>query len=188
MLAVPAVVGLGAAWFTNQQSQISDASREEQQREAALQGYLDTMSGLLLHDNLRDSQPENEVGVVARTRTWTTLRLLDPGRKKILLKFLEEADLIRIIDLSKADLSGTDLRGFDLRGANLSEANLYESNLHEANLSGAALNYADLQGAKLDESNLDGLDLKEARGVTMEQLEKAYSLKGTRLPDGSIHP
>ena len=110
---------------------------------------------------------------MARTLTWTTLRLLDPGRRRILFTFLQEFDLISIIDLSKADLSGTELRGANLRDANLSEAHV---------------TFANLQGTKLVQANLAGLDLRAAR-VTMEQLEsQAKSLKGTIMPDGSVHP
>ena len=53
--------------------------------------------------------------------------------------------------------------------------------LSEANLSRAVLFQADLSGAVLDNANLSGAV------VTEEQLEKAKSLKGATMPDGSIH-
>ena len=43
------------------------------------------------------------------------------------------------------------------------------------------LNEADLRGADLSEANLS------AAIVTTKQLEKAKSLKGATMPDGSIH-
>jgi len=155
VLAIPVVVGVGTAWLSTQQA-----------RETALHDYLDKMADLLMRENLRESKINTEVRAVARTRTWTVLRLLDPARRKILFTFLAESELLNIIDLSNADFSGTDLRGADLRGANLSTANLRNT---------------DLRGA-----NLAGLDLM-GTNVTIEQLLKAQSLKGTTMPDGSIH-
>ncbi len=119
-----------------------------------------------MRENLRESKINTEVRAVARTRTWTVLRLLDPARREILFTFLAESELLSIIDLSNADFSGTDLRGADLRGANLSNANLRNTDLSNANLAGL-----DLMGTN----------------VTIEQLLKAQSLKGTTMPDGSIH-
>ncbi len=56
ILAIPAVVGLGAAWYTAQQSKVSDRENTDNQRETALQAYIDKMSELLLHEKLRDSK------------------------------------------------------------------------------------------------------------------------------------
>ncbi|GCE31212.1 hypothetical protein KDA_66960 [Dictyobacter alpinus] len=153
VLAIPVVVGVGTAWLST-----------EQAREAALHGYLDKMAELLLNENLRESKTNTEVRAVARTRTWTVLRLLDPGRRSILFMFLAESELISIIDLSKANFSGADLSEADLRGADLRAANL--SN-------------ADLRGA-----NLDGLNLL-ATNVTTAQLLQAKSLEGTIMPNKS---
>jgi uncharacterized protein YjbI with pentapeptide repeats len=75
-------------------------------------------------------------------------------------------------DLSSANLSKVNLTKTDLSGANLSKVNLTNTDLSGANFSGADLSYADLRGAK----------------VTPEQLALAKSLKGTIMPDGSIHP
>jgi Pentapeptide repeats (8 copies) len=175
VLAIPVVVGLGTAWLSSQQAQ-----------EDALQRYLDTMADLLLDEKLRESKSQAEVRAVARTRTWTVLRSLDPGRRKIVFTFLVDSDLLSIIDLSRADFSGMNLRGVDLRGVNLSEANLQDIDLRGADLSGAALNFANMQGARLGGANLNGLDFIATR-VTKDQLLEARSLKGTTMPDGSIH-
>src|SRR2546429_3111475 len=40
-LAIPVVVGIGAAWFTAQQAKVSDKENTDNQREAALQAYID---------------------------------------------------------------------------------------------------------------------------------------------------
>ena len=81
-----------------------------------------------------------------------------------------------------ADLRGADLISTNLRGANLSRACLYDSDLRGADLRDANLHDADLIGAWLRDANLRGADLSEA------QLKQIKSLKGTIMPDGSVHP
>src|SRR6266699_834650 len=115
---------------------------------------------------------------------------------------LRKANLTGVI-LIRADLSFANLRGADLSFANLSKANLSKADLTAAwpggwkriytNLSKANLSGADLTNAGLTEANLTGADLsqanlKDAKGITIEELEKqAKSLKGAIMPDGSIH-
>jgi hypothetical protein len=229
VLAIPVVVGFGAVWFTIRQGKVADAENTDNQRETALQKYIDVLSELLLHEKLRQSQPEEEVCKIARVRTLTVLPRLDANRKKSVLQFLYESGLIDkskcIVDLSEADLSranlsGAGLWGADLRGANLQEANLSGAKLSEPNLLradlradfraslikdglwGADLRDANLRGANLQEANLSGsglwgadlsgADLSRANlsgvSVTPELLDKAKSLKGATMPDGSIHP
>jgi len=222
VLAIPAVVGLGAAWFTAQQGKVSERENKDSQREAALQAYIDNISELLLDKKLRESAENNEVRNIARVRTLTVLSRLDDVRKRNVLQFLHESGLIEkgksIIDLHGADLrqadlggaaplssvgldythleganlSFADLRGADLRGADLGRANLEGTSLGLAHLEGAwlrnaNLRRADLEGAFLDQAHLRQADLTEAR-VTMAQLDKAESLQGAILPDGSVHP
>ena len=130
VLAVPVVVGFGAVWFTTRQGKVADAENKDNQRETALQAYIDKMSELLLEKYLRDSAEEGEVRKIARIRTLTVLRSLDTKRKASVLQFLYEAYLIgyptvnaqSIVGLSGADLSGTDLSFAKLSGANLSGA------------------------------------------------------------------
>ena len=61
-----------------------------------------------------------------------------------------------------------------------------------ANLKGAILHQANFSEADIREANLSNTDLYQANLyksiVTMEQLNKAKSLKGATMPDGSIHP
>ena len=61
VLAIPAAVGLGTIWFTRQQAKVSDAENRVDQRETALQAYIDRMSELLLEKQLRDSAENEEV-------------------------------------------------------------------------------------------------------------------------------
>jgi uncharacterized protein YjbI with pentapeptide repeats len=185
------------------------------QREQALQAYIDSLSELLLEKNLRESQPEDEVRKIARVRTLTVLPRLDGKRKGLVLEFLYESGLIDkgkcIIDLSGADLSLADmlltnLGKADLTGARLVEANLKyanllnaelvgtslrranltEANVTGANLTSATLYEADLLGADLTGAILTEVDLRGAT-VTTEQLNKAKSLKYATMPDGTKH-
>jgi hypothetical protein len=191
-LAIPLVVGLGAAWFTAQQGKVSDRENTDNQRETTLQGYIDKMSELLLHEKLRISEEEHEVRKIARVRTLTILPRLDANRKRSVLQFLQESGLIEkdncIIDLTGADLRGAKLIFAGLRGAKLSGTDLRNADLRYANLSEANLHGADLRYAKLDGADLSGTELKDAIDYNLYALNTAKTLKGATMPDGSKHP
>ncbi len=177
VLAIPAVVGLGAAWFTAKQAQVSGAENLDNQRESALQGYIDKMSELLLEKNLRGSQPEDDVRTIARTRTLTILPRLDKERKRSVLQFLIQSDLLLneegklVMFLAGADLSGANLSltglsksalaGVNLRGADLSGTFNFKASLVGADLSGANLSRAKLD-ANLSRTNLQEVNLSYA--------------------------
>src|SRR5215469_13401889 len=163
----------------------------ENQREAALQAYIDHLSQLLLAQNLRHAREDEEVRTIARARTLTVLRRVDAERKGSVLQFLHESTLLgkegRIVDVTGADLSGADLSRADLSGADLSHANLSRADLSGADLSEAILSEANLSHANLSGTNLSGTNLSEAV-VTPEQVTPTTSLQGTIMPDGSKHP
>ncbi len=73
------------------------------------------MSELLLHENLRGSAEDAEVRKIARVHTLTVLPRLDKVRKRSVLLFLHESELIDkdkpIVNLNGADLSEADLMG-----------------------------------------------------------------------------
>jgi hypothetical protein len=207
VLAIPVVVGLGAAWFTSQQGKVSDRENTDNQRETALQSYIDKMSELLLTNKLRESDEDSEVRKIARVRTLTVLPRLDGKRKGSVLQFLYELSLLyenSIISLEKADLRGADLRGADLEGIDLSEANLEGATLEYADLIKAHLEYAHLRKAHLEyahlrEAHLEGVDLREAHlkeanlknanlesaNLSEANLEYAY-LEGINLSDADM--
>jgi uncharacterized protein YjbI with pentapeptide repeats len=123
---------------------------------------------------------------------------------------LSGADLMGA-DLSFTTLTGADLSGANfwwarffaanLKGADLSHAALINANLSHTNLSGADLSEAGLMGANLKGADLSGAILNETylrdailidanlsrTEVTEEQLNKARSLEGAIMPDGSKH-
>ena len=103
VLAIPVVVGLGAAWFTVRQEKVSDRENTDNQRAATLQAYIDKMSELLIKEHLgcelsstkgELTSTEEEVRKIARVQTLTTLEQLDGKRKRIVLQFLHESGLI----------------------------------------------------------------------------------------------
>ena len=166
VLAIPVAVVLGVAWFTTKQGQVSDAEHKDNQREAALQAYIDNMLELLLAKNLRSSTEDEEVQKIARVRTLTVLRRLDAERKGSVLQFLQESGLIgkdkRVINLTGANLIGANLSGANLSGVYLSRADLSGADLSKANLSGVVLSGADLSLANLIGANLSGVYLSGA--------------------------
>lgn len=171
LLIIPSVLAGAALLFNAQSTQTQLEITTDNQREAALQAYIDNMSELLLDGRLRTSEEGSEIRSVARTRTLSTLRQLDGTRKGQVLQFLHESRLIRspdmIIVLAGADLRDTNLEGADLRGVDLSEADLrgakfFGAKLRGAKLRGADLSEADLQWADLSEANLTGARLAGA--------------------------
>jgi len=68
----------------------------------------------------------------------------------------------------------------------LDRADLIAANLRGANLHDAILTGANLRDANLGKANLEGANLSGAN-VTSEQLDKATSLKGATMPDGTKH-
>lgn len=103
---------------------------------------------------------------------------------------LSGANLTRA-NLSKSGLNSADLRGCCLNGADLSDADLSRANLNVGDLVGANLRGANLGRAKLVGANLSEADLSQAdlsgTLITQVELEKAKSLEGAILPDGTKH-
>jgi hypothetical protein len=184
LLIIPAVLAIGGFAFNHTSSRNAQRTATDNQREAALQSWIDTLSELFLKVHLGELKLEDKaVREIARVHSLSVLQRLDGTRKGRVIYYLYMVGAIdknkRIVDLQEANLSGTNLSGTNLSGANLSG-----TNLSGANLSGARLSEADLSNTNLNAANLKG-----AIGVTVEELEKqAASLKGATLPDGSIHP
>ena len=142
------------------------------------------MSELLLKkEHLRQSQPEDEVRKIARTRTLIVLDGLERGKRSV-LPFLQESDLINkgkpIVDLNRARIWQAMRFEMDLRQADLSGAELWGSNfkgafLCDANLSGANLTRADLSGANL----IPSCDLREEYERMREQIDCTGSRRTT---------
>jgi uncharacterized protein YjbI with pentapeptide repeats len=175
LLIVPAVLAIGGYWFNAQQRQREQKIADERAQDEALQAYLDQIGELLLEKGLRSSIENNEgksaeARVLARARTLTVLRMLNPDRKTSAVLFLIEASVIQgpepIIPLFEVDLSDTKLNNTHLAGIDIHDAKLKGANLSGADLSGAQLysayEVADLSGANLRSATLSGANLTRA--------------------------
>ena len=119
----------------------------DNQRAAALQAYIDSMSTLLLDNKILSGAAHvYKLPTIARVRTLTLLPRLDGDRKGSVLQFLHDSGLIEI-GRKIADLNGADLSSAHLNGALLYGADLSGANLSGANLRGAILTRADLTDA-----------------------------------------
>lgn len=166
VLAIPVTIGVGAWVFSAKLVQVREADHIDNQREEALQAYMNTMLELLLTNNLRHSSDDDEVRKIAQVRTLMVLRKLDAARKASVLQFLQETELMnkdkRIVELVGVDLSGARLNGVNLDGVSLSDTNLSRANLNGASLSDANLSGANLSGTYLNDADLCGADLSKA--------------------------
>jgi hypothetical protein len=201
--SIPFVIAIVGNRYTQQSTQ-----------DDVLQAYLDKIGELLLRkkEALRGSEEEDEVQLLARARTLTTLDALGPERQARVLRFLYETKLIQtqqtpeaarkapVISLKFAVMQGIDLhrrqllKGADLTQATLTNADLTGANLTGTDLTGANLTWVRLAGAKLDKAILTRADLTHAdltgiKSITREELQRqAKSLKGATMPDGTKHP
>lgn len=224
VLAVPLTIG-GAVPLLNWLQKRRELEREDQSaQDAALQAYLGAMSDLIIDHHLRTSQSDEDtwaaarqpgeaveqsredVRTLARARTSTVVPILDSERKRRVVQFLYESDLInkdnRIVSLQGVILSKVSLRGLDLSRADLSktsldEADLRYANLKEADLSNAFLTNADLRGATLQGAYLMGANMTGAKGPanlsgahvsehTAQDLRTGHStyIPSATMPDG----
>lgn len=194
LLIIPFVLAGGTLWFNTQQANTSaELGRQQhasdqqiatdQQDEAILTTYINDIGNLLMTNHLRSSQPETEVRVVARAKTFVALKKLDGDRKGELIQFLYEAHLIGYtsVDTKSGTVSQTE-----------STVNLYGVDASQADLTRAYLEGADLEGVDLEGANFEGADISKANlryaRIEPQQLSKTYSLENTLLPDGSQFP
>ena len=183
-LFIPIVVGtIGfGLWQAHQQDQSERQHALDEQRAAILQTYIDNMQDLLLNHDLTKSKPVDEIRQVAKEQTLTALRRLDEDRNRIVLRFLQDAQLIgrqdAVIDLSNSDLSNDYLHGADLSGIDLAGSVLTGTDLSGADLSSADLYSADLRDANLSDANLNNAFLFDTILISAE-LNRAHLSNAT---------
>src|SRR5215472_10198100 len=113
LLIIPFALAIIAILFNRAGRKNEQRVASDNQQEAALQGYINEMSELLLEKDLRKSDADAEVRTIARVRTLTVLPRLDGRRKRSVLQFLHEAGLI-IKDQAVIDLHGADFEKAEL--------------------------------------------------------------------------
>ena len=191
LLIVPAIL-IGAVAYWNSAQAAREQDRTDQQRQdTAVTSYFVQMSGLMLHERLLRSSPDEPVRAVARSLTLATLHALDADRKADVLRFLYEAGLLHAANgapppvqlsganlvrahlkdanLGDADLTGAELAGAKLGGAVLVRTDFRKANLTNADLGDADLDNADLRGADLSSATLNGAKLTnvDAEGANL---------------------
>jgi hypothetical protein len=171
---IGALIALGGVFTT----QLVNTGLEAQRaREAALQKYFEQVGKLLVE------HPEDpNLSTVVRAQSLAVLEGLDPDRKRILLQFLYESNLI------KGDKPVISLMGANLVKANLSGTHLRGASLRFASLRGASLRGADLAAADLFGADLRGADLRKAENLAQKQISQTAGDKHTKIPDHLHHP
>jgi uncharacterized protein YjbI with pentapeptide repeats len=134
--AVVGLVGVVTGQYLTQRRH-SQALRQTAELEAqrahaaALEKYVEHLGKLLTEQQLHHAAADDHLRAVARAHTLAVLEGLDPDRKRVLLQFLHESNLIhldkRIISLLEANLQKALFAGANLQGANLEKANLQEA-------------------------------------------------------------
>lgn len=219
VLIIPAVIAIGGFLLNRAQSereleiaeQRVETDRgiaEQRAQDNALQAYLDQMSQLLADKGSRNKEHWlDDARVTARARSLAVLRQLSRERKRSVLQFLYEAQLIneaektgpddhtfnaRIVGLSGADLREASLRHITLEGAALDGANLENADLRDAKLSGIDLGGAYLSGADLRGIYLSKASLREAQLQRKDELNlrgadlSGADLSGADLTDANV--
>lgn len=155
ILVVPLVVTIVGLWFNRRQQARQASDETERDRAATFQAYIDEMGKLLTTGNLEDhdSPDAKKTRALARARTLTVLERLDPKRKRSVLQFLRESELLQ-----------KERPIVELHDANLSDAALSDMSLSGVNLVGVKLSRANLSGAKLSNANLGSKEVWDKWG------------------------
>lgn len=194
LLIIPLVLAVGGFMLSQMQKNSEQKTTIDDQREAALQSYIDKISELLLEHHLGELKPEYQgVCEIARARTLAVLPRLDKDRKRSILLFLYESNLIRkgeaIINLSEADFSGIDLSGNHLKNINLDHTNFRGANLKGVWFYGASFEKADLTEADLSGGRVVGCRLIETTLIDTNFSETRFlnnSMPGANLRGANL--
>src|SRR5215218_2304776 len=145
LLVVPAMLALVGFLLAAALENIQQQAEESRAQDEALQAYFEGMGDLLLDEGLLSSQLGEDMRTLARARTLTILGQVDGARKRSVVLFLYESQLILwhepqlIQDPPIVVLSGAELSDANLNEAHLSNASLRLTDLRRADLSGADL-------------------------------------------------
>lgn len=164
LLLVPLFIFVATNSLQEDAKKREKKAAEDRARQETLNSYLDVMTKLLLEAKQKTTSVDEEpqlatIQVLAKTRTLTALRTLDCERSILLLKFLREAKLAKLI----GERSSSKELKIDFKSANLRNADLKTADLSNIDLSTATLSGADLRGAKLIGANLSNADLTDAK-------------------------
>lgn len=148
----------------------------ERYRQTILTEYLNYTAQLTLDNPLWKLQQNP---YLLRANTQTALSEIDGERKRYIIMFLQDTQLLTFNNyhnaipllknadlaeakLDKLDLSYANFSGADLTKANFNQANLHQSILIDAKLTNALLINADLRGVNLEKTDLINANLTNA--------------------------
>ncbi len=143
----------------------------EQYQQTVLNSYFQQTTQFLLNSNIEKSP---QYPAIFRGMTQATLTEIDPKRKKYVILFLIDSNLIKLsyqhlpfpllenTDLSNIDLQKTDLSSVNFMGTNLTQATLQNANLKEANLQKTILKKTNFKNADLRGTNLTETQIIDA--------------------------
>ena len=194
--------------FNIKQREREEAVQSLRAQDEALQKYLDQMSDLLVHQNLRSepegskpkgfqiytgeasdiSRPKGSIRDLAQARTKAVLLSLDKEHKRRPLKLVHELGLIKkgswILELGNAGLDGADLSELTLHDAYLKCVDLRIADLKGADLERCDLSLADLRGANLWRADLKHANLAQANLLPYDERDpERLSLHNLRKID-----
>ena len=151
-----------------------------------LKNYLDQMTEVLLQKNTLNYETEYLLQAIVRARTIVVLQEIDCRKRGLVIRFLEDCNIIKFLDLSKANLQEANLRAVNLSCAYLRKANFLGADFQDADLSNSNLEYADLTGANFFGANLEGANLTNVIGITLEQIKVAYNWEKAQYDEGFL--
>jgi competence protein ComGC len=164
VLAVRIAIGAAVPLLNWLQKKRELDVENQRAQDSALEAYEDKMDRLILDRGLRTSERGCDSREVARLHTLSVLRRLGPNRKRHVVKFLWERNLIRYKRQETAEgLIQEDPPIVSLYGADLTDAFLSRMDLRLTNLFGARLVGADLSGSGLSAMQGSGEDLDSIR-------------------------
>jgi uncharacterized protein YjbI with pentapeptide repeats len=188
LLLIPLALAGIAYLFRRSEVESANQQSRERSRDDALNSYFQHIQTILLETDRSDAhQAIGTASKLATARTISLLRMLDPERRLLVLRFLYDVELIHgnqpFVDLARADLSRVASYRFYLSNANLHRVNLEyakleSTQLNEACLSSANLYRACLSFSYLNKANLEYAFLNEAN-LYCAQLQGTSLIKST---------
>ncbi|KOP25041.1 hypothetical protein AMR41_16605 [Hapalosiphon sp. MRB220] len=136
---------------------INTESTVDYQSHIILSDYIKTIGNIVLTEK---SQDKPEKSAMIRVMTQATLQELDPERRRYVVMFLSDMNLLKNSSkkqlplLFGASIAGAKLQGLDLRSANFQSTNLTSVDLRGADLRGANFKNAILTNACYDKLTL----------------------------------
>ncbi len=181
ILIIPIALAGVALWFNQHEKQTEHKKSLDSRQEANLNNYIEKIGKLLLENGLRENVGDENSPVrdVAQALTVTTLRTLDPARRSIVFRFLQDSklnkDLLSGASFEEADLSLTTIRGINMSGSDFRVANLRYSGLIDVELDSTNMISANVESSYVSNVNFTNADLRWAN-LSKSNFESVFLL------------